>query len=99
MMSNKTAHHYLLTLERNRDSSSMRKVAIKCVFGMDENTRWIMKIYAKIDNSWRCAKTVMIPDGIFHRDNEERFFIEWAKDYWNGKDGNFNLKGLKVLDF
>ena len=98
MLVGKTTHYYLLTLERTRDSEPLQ-VGLRCMFEMRDGTERIMKIFEMMDNHWDFSKTVTIPDEIFCRADEDKFFIEWAKDYWDGKDGFFNLKKLEVLDF
>lgn len=35
-------------------------------------------------------------DTSFDRNNKEKWIEHWAKTYWNGKDGAWSIKSLKI---
>jgi hypothetical protein len=69
---------------------------LECIFSYDEN-QYGNGHYVVIQGKDFYRQVIDLRyDKSFDRENKEKWLMEWAKNYWSGKDGAWAVKSLMI---
>lgn len=95
-MTNESEYMARVTIEKVGDFRKPTDFDLKCKFGMDNKSRWHMKVYVRSSCFWKCWESTVISDRDCCWKDKTKLFHDWIHDIWNGKDGKPIVKKLII---